>query len=141
MTATSARIGYGTVFQTDYTLASPVVWVTLSETTTLSLPPVSRDTIDSSHECAPNEWRTFVTGLKNGGEISVEMNFIKAQYNTLLGEFATQTSKPRRIVYLDGSYFTFNGTLISMEAPIATAGKLLVVAKFKIDGEPALTIT
>lgn len=141
MTATSAKIGYGTVFQTDYTSTSPTVWVTLAETRELALPPVSRDAIDSSHECAPDEWRTFITGLKNGGEISIEMNFIKAQYNTLLGELSTTVTYPRRIVYLDGSIFTFNARLLSLEAPISADGLLSSVAKFKIDGTPALSIT
>lgn len=140
MVATSAKIGYGTVFQTDYTSASPTVWVTLSETTALSLPPLTRDAIDSSHECAPDEWRTFVTGLKSGGEVSVQMNFIKAQYNTLAAELTDTLTRPRRIVYLDGSILTFSARLMNLEAPIAPGDLLTSVAKFKIEGQPSLTI-
>ena len=137
---TLAKIGYGTVFQTDYTLASPIVWVTLAETTGLSLPPLSRDAIDSSHECAPDEWRTFVTGLKSAGEISVTMNFIAAQYQTLQSELASTSTKPRRILFPSGTYFIFNATLLSLEVPVAVGDKLVATAKFKIDGNPGLLV-
>jgi len=136
MVATSAKIGYGATFQTDYTLASPAVWVTLSEVTGMSLPELSRDAIDASHECAPNEWRTFVTGLNQAGEVELQFNFTKAQYQTLQGELATQTSKPRRIVLLDGTLMTFSATLISLALPIAIGDRLMATAKFKPDGQP-----
>ena len=140
MTATLARIGYGTVFQTDYTLTSPVVWVTLAEANGMSLPPLSRDAVDASHECAPDEWRTFVTGLKSGGEVDVSMNFIAAQYLTLQGELSTITSKPRRILYSNGTVLTFSATLIGLDAPIAIGDALSSVAKFKIDGAVSLLV-
>ena len=140
MTATLARLGYGTVFQTDYTLVSPAVWVTLAETNAMALPPLSRDVIDASHECAPNEWRTFVTGLKNGGEIDVSMNFIASQYLTLQGELTSTQSKPRRILYVNGTVLTFSATLVGLEAPISVGDRLNAVAKFKIDGEVALIV-
>lgn len=140
MTATLSKLGYGTLFQTDYTLASPTVWVTISEAATLSLPPLSRDAVDASHECAPDEYRTFVTGLKSGGEISVTMNFIAAQYITLQGELSSTTPKPRRIVLPGGSIMTFSATLIGLEVPVAVGEKMTATAKFKIDGAPALLV-
>jgi tail tube protein len=138
--ATQAKIGYGTVFQTDYTLASPTVWVTMSEVNAVALPPLSRDAIDASHECAPDEWRTFVTGLNSGGEITVAMNFVAAQYVTLQNEFATKTTKPRRILFQNGAYVIFNATLTSLDAPVTVSDKIVTTAKFKIDGEPGLFV-
>jgi len=140
MTATSAKIGYGTVFQTDYTLASPTVWVTLAETNGLSLPPISRDAVDASHESMTDEWRSFVTGLKSGGEISVSMNFIGAQYNTLAGEFNNTASRPRRILFASGTYCYFNATLLSLEVPVAPGERITATAKFKVDGDPGILI-
>ena len=136
MVATSAKIGYGATFQTDYTSSSPTVWVTLSEVINMSLPPLSRDAIDSSHECAPNEWRTFVTGLNSAGEIPVQMNFTKAQYQTLQGELATLTAKNRRVVFLDGTVMTFSAMLMALELPVEINGRLVAMAKFKISGQP-----
>lgn len=140
MTTTSAKIGYGTVFQTDYTFQSPVVWSTLAETTSLSMPNISRDAIDASHESMPDEWRSFVTGLKNGGEISVSMNFVQAQYNTLAAEFNNISPLARRILFANGTYFVFNATLLSLEAPVAPGEKISATAKFKIDGDPGTLV-
>jgi hypothetical protein len=140
MTATLARIGYGTTFQTDYTLASPVVWETLSETKGLSLPPLSRDAIDSSHECKPDEWRTFVTGLRSGGEIDVVMNFIASKYLILQTELQDTLSRNRRIVYSNGTVLAFTARLMSLEQPISPGEVLTATAKFKIDGAVSLIV-
>lgn len=140
MTTTLARIGYGTVFQTDYTSASPVVWVTLAEAKGMALPPLSRDAIDASHECAPNEWRTFVTGLRSGGEIDVVMNFIASTYLTLQTELEDTLSRNRRIVYANGTVLAFTARLMGLEQPIASGEVLNATAKFKIDGAVSLIV-
>ena len=140
MALSQARIGYGSLFQTDYTLASPTVWVSISEATVLSPPPLSRDAIDSSHECAPNEWRTFVTGLRSAGEISVSMNFTVAQYQTLRNELESTTTKPRRVVFPSGAILTFSASLMGLELPITVGEKMVATAKFKINGEPGLLV-
>src|SRR5262245_46443367 len=140
MAASLARLGYGTVFQTDYTHASPVVWETLAEAKAMSLPPLSRDAIDASHECAPNEWPTFVTGLRNGGEIDVQMNFIAAKYLILQTELEDTLSRNRRIVYSNGTVLAFTARLMGLDQPIAPGEVLTATAKFKIDGAVSLIV-
>lgn len=74
---TEAILGYGSVFQTW----SGAEWVTVAEASAMALPPLSRDVIDAGHECAPDEWRDSIVGLKSAGEISVVLNFTASEYS------------------------------------------------------------
>lgn len=139
MTATLAIIGYGTLFQTSDG-NSPPNFASLAEVVSVSLPPLSRDVIDAGHESAPNEWRAILTGLKTAGEISLECNFYKTTYQTLLAELDTTIIKGRRIVLPGGSYLAFDAYLIGLDVGIAAADKIPVSVKFRPSGTPTFTV-
>lgn len=129
---TLATLGYGAAFQTD----SGTGWDTIAESVAITLPPLSRDAIDASHECKPGEWRESIPGLKNGGEVSVEMNFTNAQYVALAAELDIATTLPRRIVFLDGSIYPFNAFLVALESGATVGDRRAAAARFKVVGEP-----
>jgi len=134
---TEATLGYGAAFQTD----SGAEWITVAETVSITLPPLSRDAIDASHECKPGEWRESVPGLKNGGEVTVEMNFTNAQYIALAAELDTSATLSRRIVFLDGSIYPFDAFLVALESGATVGDRRAAAARFKVVGEPGpLTI-
>ena len=64
-----ARIGFGATFEVFYGSA----FFTLGEVTNITLPQLKRDTIDATG--IGDEYRVFVKGMKDSGEITVEMNF------------------------------------------------------------------
>jgi len=131
---TLAQLGYGTAFQTDRG-GSPQ-WVTVAESVSISMPPLSRDAIDASHECAPGEWRGSIPGLKNGGEVSVEMNFTNAEYIALAAELDSTDPLPRRIVFPDGAIYPFTAFLVALEAGATVGDRRAAAARFKVVGEP-----
>lgn len=72
--ATSALIGNGGSFAIQQTGdASPVV---LAEVTSISPPSDQVDVLDVTHLASPNATREFITGLRDPGECSIEMNFV-----------------------------------------------------------------
>jgi hypothetical protein len=139
MTATLAIIGYGTLFQTGDN-NSPIGWTTLAEVRGLSLPPLSRDVIDAGHECAPDEWREILTGINTAAEVSLDANFNKTTYATLVAEFGSTDIKTRRIVLPGGSYVTFDAYLVGLEVAVAVGDLVSANAKFRASGAPALTV-
>jgi len=141
MTRSNAVIGWGTLFQTGDN-NSPVTWSALAEVKALTLPPLSRDIIDAGHECAPDEWREVLTGLKNAGDVSVECNFYKTTYQALLNELDDTTIKPRRIILPDGTQLVFNAYLTGVEVGVSVGDLISASAKFRVSGAPGpLTIT
>ena len=137
---TQAQIGWGTLFQTADT-GSPSGWATLAETRSLNLPPIERDAISAAHEAMPNQYKEYLVGLKDGGEVSVALNFTFTSYQTLLNEFSSTTIKQRRIVFPNGSTYVFNAWLTGIDTPIAVGDLISTTAKFKVSGQPGpLTI-
>lgn len=134
---TNSIIGFGALFQISDGL-SPEGWTSLAETLDLSLPNFVRDALDTSDGLGPNEYREFIPGMKDGGEITVPLHFIPGEsgYSTLETERGSTVLKRRRIMFPNGYYFPFYAFLTGLEAQIPLADRMVAVAKFKVSGEP-----
>lgn len=140
--ATSARIGYQTLFKSGNG-ASPEVFATLAEVTAITPPAMSRDTVDATHMESPGAWREFIAGLKDGGEVSLELNFIPGgtAASALTAELDLDgplALKNRQILFPDGSYFSFAGILTGFEPDAPIDDKMSASVTFKITGKPTL---
>lgn len=140
--STSARIGYGTLFKSGNG-AVPEVFTTLAEVTGITPPAMARDTVDATHEESPGAWREFIAGLKDGGEVSFDLNFIPGGTSAaammaeldLDGSLAT---KNRQIAFPDGSYFSFAAILTGFEPDAPIDDKMSASVTFKVTGKPLL---
>lgn len=140
----SADIGYGTLFQTGAD-TSPETWTTLAQVNAITPPGISRDAIDVSHEQSPGEYREFIAGMKDAGEVSLELNFKgnSAGYQALLAEVALTGSsavKPRRILFRDTSYLEFDAFVTGLEPDAPLDDKMSLAVTFKVTGQPLLTV-
>jgi predicted secreted protein len=139
---TSARIGYSTLFKSGNG-ASPEVFTTLAEVTNITPPSMARDTIDATHEESPGAWREFIAGLKDGGEVSLDLNFVPGgsaalALTTEMDADGSSASKNRQIIFPDGSYFLFAGILTAFEPDTPIDDKMSASATFKVSGKPTL---
>lgn len=139
--STSARIGYGTLFASGNG-ASPEVFTTLGEVTNNTPPGWSRDTVDASHEQSPGAHREFIAGLADGGEVSLDLNFVPggAAAASLEAEKALTGSSAlinRRITFPDGSYQSFAAILTGVELDSPLDDKMSASVTFKVSGQPA----
>ena len=140
---TEADIGYGTLFQTSDD-NSPAVWTTMGEVTNITPPAMARDSVDASHEQSPNGWREFIPGMKDGGEVSLELNYVPGNAATLalvaeLNLSGQSATKPRRILFTDGSFWEFNAFLTGFEPEAPLDDKMTAAVTFKVTGQPLLT--
>jgi len=140
--STSARIGYATLFKSGNG-ASPEVFTTLAEVTAITPPAMARDTVDATHNESPGAWREFIAGLKDGGEISLELNFIPGGPAALsitaeMDLDGSLAAKNRQILFPDGSYFSFSGILTSFEPDTPLDDKMAASVTFKVSGKPSL---
>jgi hypothetical protein len=139
---TAAAIGYGTLFQTGDG-NSPEVWTTLAEVFEIAPPSPARDVIDASDVLLPGTWREFIPGMKDGGEIALDLNFVPggATFATLEAELATSTIAHRRVLFPNGASFPFYAFLTGLAPKAPLGDRMTVSAKFKVSGEPGpLTI-
>ena len=138
--ATSARIGYGTLFASGNG-ASPEVFTTLGEVTAITPPGWSRDTVDATHEQSPGAHREFIAGLADAGEVSLDINLVpggaaKAAIEAEKALTGSSAAINRRITFPDGSYLTFVGIMTGDEEDSPIDDKMSASLTYKVSGVP-----
>jgi predicted secreted protein len=140
---TQASIGFGTLFKTGDG-ASPEVFTEIAEVTGVTPPNMARDTVDASHEQSPGAWREFIAGMKDGGEVSFDLNFIPGgtAAAALMAEYdldGPDALKNRQVVFPDTSMFEFAAILTGFEPDAPLDDKMSAKVTFKVSGKPVLT--
>jgi len=144
---TEAMIGHGTRFQIYDADASPPAWVTVAEIVSVTPPSMTRDTVDATHAESPEKWREYIPGLRDGGEVSLEMNFIPdgAGTTTIMQTFNKDTVVTCRIIFPDGdpeaspitaTVWQFSGFCTNFAPAAPFDNKMSATATFKLSGKP-----
>jgi predicted secreted protein len=114
---------------------------TISEITSISAPNLSAETIDVTTHSSAGQYREFIKGLRDGGEISVEGNFTTASASATIVALETSSAQTVTIDYPTSPSVTrFTATVLAtafgMEAPVD--GVIPFSATFKVSGRPTL---
>lgn len=143
---TNAQIGLRNLFQI-FDISSPGGWTTVAEVINITPPSIARDAQDATHTESPEGWREFIPGLKDGGEMSCELNFVPDSYTTdlILAQFASDELTQARILFADGdqissppgcSSFTCNGVITGFPTTAPLDDKMGATITLKISGKP-----
>jgi hypothetical protein len=134
---TEAKAGYGTVLNWD--------GEDIAEVSNISGPTLSIDTIDATHYTSPSQFKEFIAGFGDGGEVTFDCNFIGSD---TLGQQAFITdayakSVKEVIITLSSpivATWTFDGMVTGIDFSQAMDNKLAFTATIKISGIPALAV-
>lgn len=142
----SGRDGFGTLFQRATTLVPGTVFETIANVTSIGGPSRSRETIDVTAHDSPGGWMEFIGGLKDGGEISLDLNYDPAEAtHDLDDDFDDADPRNYRIVILPGTddehTWTFKGILTGLEDEFPYDDKMGRSMTVKVTGKPVLTQT
>jgi len=114
--------------ETALSTGAAETFATIAEVKSISGPGLSSETIDATHMESPNSYREMLVGLKTGGEVSVEMNFLPGNANHILlsTTFGNRTKKRYQLVFPDTGVtkWQFEGYITSMQ-PSATIDDIL----------------
>jgi len=125
--------------RSDMTPTTPV-FAPIANVTNLSGPEIERETYDVTAHDSADGWREFIGGLKDGGEVSIEVNFDPRDHQTLLADLDDTEARDYKITFPGaiGSWaFKAFMTGISAEAPVDD--KMSGEMTFKVTGKPVLT--
>lgn len=138
--ATNAAIGYGTAFKRGDG-ADPEVFAALAEVTAINGFSMSKDTVDATHMTSTNRYREFISGLRDAGEISIEINFDadSTEIANAFTDFNANVSRNYQIVWADTSDFEFAGFCVGLETGAPVDDKMTATLTYKITGQPTLT--
>jgi hypothetical protein len=127
---------------------STLTWngVALAELTSITGPSMKVDTIDVTNFTSPDNFREFIVGLIDGGEVGVEGNFITSDTTgqvAMTTDFYARTSRTAVITGPTAAAFSFTFTaVITAFEPIYTMdGALKFTATMKVSSKPVLAIT
>jgi predicted secreted protein len=135
---TAAVASYGTTLKWNTQL--------IAEVTDISGPGIKVDTIDVTSYSSPDAFKEFIAGFGDGGEVSIEANFIAGD---TLGQIAfitdafAKTVREAIITYPAAAAvdWTFDALVTSIEFKEPLEEQLGFTATLKISGKPVIGIT
>jgi hypothetical protein len=100
---------------------------------------IEADDIETSNMDSPGAaegtpWKEFTAGWADGGTVELKLQFDKTQADTIYGAF--REDKSFRILFVDGSAWTFNGFIKKFGNEIEREKLVTVSATVKVSGEP-----
>ena len=150
MAESAADIGFGTLLQIGDG-ASPEVFTTIAEINSIDGPNLARETQEVTHMESPDQYREYIGGLLDGGEVSFEGNYVPrhathgATAGTgLFSKFADGSVGTHNFkIALPGTptaAWAFKGILTSLEPKHPHDDKMEISGTIKVSGKPVLTI-
>lgn len=113
----------------------------VAELTNIGGVSMSKDTIDATSHDSEDGFREFLGGLKDGGEVSLEGNFInETGQAALVTNFNGDTAAVCVITFpvTPAITWTFDGLVTSFETSAPMEGQLGFSATIKVSGKPVL---
>jgi len=125
--------GVGTVLYREDT---PGSWSSLGEVRNISGPGMSRETIDVTSLNSTGGYREFITGFRDGGEVTLGMLMTNAAYDKLMTDFESDTVVDYKIVLPDDdeSTFSFSGLVTNIPLNIQPDDAVMVDVTIKVTG-------
>lgn len=136
---------FGTQFKRDSTGAG--VFVTIANVSDLSGPSRSREAIEVTAHDSPDQYREFVKGLKDGGEVTLTLNYdpAGATHAALDDDFEEDALRDYQIVVLPGEAdehtWEFSGLITDLSDSFPIDDRMEREVTVKISGKPTLTAT
>ena len=136
MAETEAQIGYGTTLEIASAVIPSVSYVEVAEVTSISPPAVSAETIDASHMKSPDKFKEYITGMKDGTNMTVDINYVPGSIGDQNIRAMQGEAKPRsvRIVWPNGGHEVFNAYLTNRTRAVPADGKMTSTLTFKVTG-------
>ena len=112
----------------------------IANTTNFGGPGLSRDTHDATNSDSPDGYREFIAGLRDGGEFSLDLDFVPGAtgIETLLTHFHSDTPVNYRVIYPNAYRFVFKAFVTAFDPSAPIDDKMGIPATFKITGKPVL---
>jgi predicted secreted protein len=139
----SGRDAFGTQFKRDTTGAG--VFAAIASVSDISGPERTREEIEVTAHDSPDKYKEYVKGLKDGGEVTITLNYDPAQstHQDLDGDFEEDDLRDYQLVVLPGDAdqltVQFSAMITSMGEEYPIDDKMEMEVTFKISGKPTRT--
>jgi len=137
-----AIAGVGTSFKRSDMASSPT-FSAVAEVNSIGGPTMSREFYDVTSLDSTGGYREFIAGFRDGGEVTLNMNFTAAGYAAMKTDFENDDAVDYQIVLPDTGATTlqFSGFVTGLPLNIPTADKVTCDVTIKVSGQVELNPT
>ena len=134
MAASAAVNGFGAVFA--YLSTDPSTYTALAEVLSVTPPSINVETVETTHMGSDDGFREYIASLKDGGEVTVNLNYVEASA-TLLQTLVLAGVETFRVTFPGASTFTFMGipTAFAFD-DVVIDDKVAMSLTIKVTGKP-----
>jgi predicted secreted protein len=135
-----AIAGVGTVFNREND-GSSGVFTAIAEINSITGPGMTRDFIDVTSLDSTGGYREFIGGFRDGGQVTLNMNFTRDGYEQMRLDFIDDDSVNYQIILPDTSSTTLDFAAFVTDLPLSITpdDKVTVDVTLKVTGEVTLT--
>jgi len=132
--------GFGTELRRGDGATPTEAFTAIAEATSISGPGLSRETIDVTTHQSPDQWMEFIGGLKDGGEVEVEVNYDPAKHDELVADLDDSAPRNYEIAWptTPETVWSFSAVMTGFEPEGPYDDKLTATITFKVTGKPVL---
>lgn len=136
--SSNAFAGVGTQFQRETN--TPGTYATIAEVSSIDGPSLAREVIDVTSLDSTGGYREFIGGFRDGGEVTLELNFTLSGFNQFKDDFEDDGTHNYRIVMSDDGATTlqFAGFVSSLPPSIQPDDKVTLAVTIKVTGQVTL---
>jgi len=136
--STNASIGHGSQFQRSSDGTSGGIFATVAGVNSVAGPGLSRDTIDVTDMDSTNRWREHIGGLKDAGEVTLELEFDPdgSDVTNFLADINNDASGYYKIIFPDATEWGFAAILTGYEPSSPQDEKMVATVTYKLTGQP-----
>lgn len=132
-----AMLGLGTLFKIR-TATGPDVYTTIGEQQKITPYGIKVDQLDATHQTSPGGYKEFINGLKEAGDVSIDLQLISGGADESLILSLLGTTQTARTVYPSGAYVQYLINISDWQPENPHDGKVTGSLKAKITGAPTL---
>jgi predicted secreted protein len=131
----NAIAGVGTKFRRWGGNTNPN-WVDIAEINSIAGPNKSRDVIDTTSLDSTAGYRDFIGGFRDGGTVTLPMNFTRDTYETMNDDFESDDLQNYEILLPDDELTSFEFTALVTELGLAIPAddKVTADVSLKVSG-------
>ena len=145
MTATQGAIGYGVLLYRESADSPSVFNDLIGEVKEVGGPNMKRDTVDATHSQSSNRFREFISGLRDGGEVTCTVALVPGAqdsdaYKKLLDDLKNDNAVNYQIKFPNTAKTFWQAAMFLTALPntMPMDGEMTQALTFKITGEPTL---
>lgn len=120
--------------------AGSETFTAIANITNIVPPNLSRDTIDVTAHDSTEGWKEFIATLKDGGEVSIDVNYDPSEHDTLVADFADTEARNYQITFPDTSVWSLAAWMTGFAPTAPYDDKLAARITFKVTGKPTVSV-